>query len=50
MEGGPWFGLLVPAGTSRAIIDRLNSQAAKVFSTRAVRERLIAQGFAARHA
>jgi tripartite-type tricarboxylate transporter receptor subunit TctC len=44
LEGGPWFGLLVPAGTPRAIIDWLNAEARKVFSTPDISGRLAAQG------
>jgi len=45
MEGGPWFGLFVPAGTPRAVIDYLNAQANKIFALPEVRDNLIAQGF-----
>ena len=44
LEGGPWFGLLAPAGTPRPIIDWLNSETKKAFSAPDVRERFIAQG------
>jgi tripartite-type tricarboxylate transporter receptor subunit TctC len=44
LEGGPWFGLLAPAGTPRPIIDWLNSETRKAFSASDVRERFIAQG------
>jgi tripartite-type tricarboxylate transporter receptor subunit TctC len=43
LEGGPWFGLLVAAGTPRAIVDWLNSEARKAFEAPEVRERLAAQ-------
>ncbi|MET0924581.1 MAG: tripartite tricarboxylate transporter substrate binding protein [Xanthobacteraceae bacterium] len=43
LEGGPWFGLLVPAGTPRAVVDWLNSEARKAFEAPEVRERLAAQ-------
>jgi tripartite-type tricarboxylate transporter receptor subunit TctC len=43
LEGGPWFGLLVPAGTPRAVVDWLNSEARKAFEAPDVRERLAAQ-------
>jgi tripartite-type tricarboxylate transporter receptor subunit TctC len=43
LEGGPWFGLLVPAGTPRAVVDWLNSEARKAFQAPDVRERLAAQ-------
>jgi tripartite-type tricarboxylate transporter receptor subunit TctC len=44
LEGGPWFGLLAPAGTPRLIIDWLNSETRKAFSAPDVRERFISQG------
>jgi len=44
LEGGPWFGLLAPTGTPRAIIDWLNTETKKVFSAPDVRERFISQG------
>jgi tripartite-type tricarboxylate transporter receptor subunit TctC len=43
LEGGPWFGLLVPAGTPRAVVDWLNGEARKAFESAEVRERLAAQ-------
>lgn len=33
LEGGPWFGFFVPAGTPRAVIDYLNAESKKAFST-----------------
>src|SRR5262245_2091150 len=39
-----WYGLLAPAGTSRAIIERLNREVAKALESADVRERLLAQG------
>jgi tripartite-type tricarboxylate transporter receptor subunit TctC len=44
LEGGPWFGLLVPAGTPRAIVDWLNAEANKIFTAPDVHSRLVAQG------
>jgi tripartite-type tricarboxylate transporter receptor subunit TctC len=44
LEGGPWFGLLAPAGTPRAIIDWLNAETRKAFAAPDVRERFLAQG------
>jgi tripartite-type tricarboxylate transporter receptor subunit TctC len=43
LEGGPWFGLLVPAGTPRPIVDWLNSEGRRAFEAADVRERLSAQ-------
>ncbi|MGQ0652470.1 MAG: Bug family tripartite tricarboxylate transporter substrate binding protein [Betaproteobacteria bacterium] len=39
-----WYGLLAPAGTPRAAIERLNREVAKVLAAADVRERLQAQG------
>ena len=44
LEGGPWFGLLAPAGTPRAIVDWLNDETRKAFNAPDVRERLSQQG------
>jgi tripartite-type tricarboxylate transporter receptor subunit TctC len=44
LEGGPWFGLLVPAGTPRPIVEWLNAEATKAFSAPDMRDRLMAQG------
>src|SRR5262245_10090228 len=44
LEGGPWFGLLAPAGTPRAVIDWLNAETIKAFNAPDVRERLSQQG------
>lgn len=44
VQGGPWFGLLAPAGTPRAAIDWLNAEARKAFSAPDVRERFVKQG------
>ena len=46
LEGGPWFGLLAPAGTPRPIIDWLNSETRKAFSAPDIRELFITQGMA----
>jgi tripartite-type tricarboxylate transporter receptor subunit TctC len=39
-----WYGLLAPAGTPRAVIERLNRDAVKVLQTLDVSEKLQAQG------
>ena len=44
IEGGPWFGLMAPAGTPRPIIDWLNAEATKVFTSADLKTRLEAQG------
>jgi tripartite-type tricarboxylate transporter receptor subunit TctC len=45
MQGSPWFGLVVAAGTPRPVIDWLNREAIKAFTAKDVRERYAAQGF-----
>jgi tripartite-type tricarboxylate transporter receptor subunit TctC len=44
LEGGPWFGLLAPAGTPRSIVDWLNGETRKAFAAPDVRERFLSQG------
>jgi tripartite-type tricarboxylate transporter receptor subunit TctC len=44
LEGGPWFGFFVPAKTPRPIIDWLNAEAKRAFSTPENRERFAKQG------
>jgi len=39
-----WFGLLMPAGTPRAIVDQVNAVMRKVMALPHIRDRLIAQG------
>jgi len=39
-----WYGLLAPAATPRAIVERLNAEIAKVLAMPDVRERLSSQG------
>ena len=39
-----WYVLLAPAGTPREIIDRLNTEAAKIMQTAETRERFLAVG------
>jgi tripartite-type tricarboxylate transporter receptor subunit TctC len=39
-----WYGLLAPAGTPRAALDRLNRETTKVLESSDVREKLLAQG------
>jgi tripartite-type tricarboxylate transporter receptor subunit TctC len=43
LEGGPWFGLLVPAGTPRPIVDWLHAEAKKAFSAPDVQQRFATQ-------
>ncbi len=46
-EFDTWYGLLVPAGTPRAIVDRLNQETAKALASAAVKEQFAAQGLEA---
>lgn len=43
-EATSWYGLLAPAGTPRAIVERLNAETVHVLRMNEVRERLIGQG------
>ena len=40
--GSVWYGLMVPAGTPRIIVDRLNSESNRILATEEVRERMAA--------
>ena len=40
-----WFGIVVPAGTPKEIVARLNAEIAKAANALDVREKLVAQGF-----
>jgi tripartite-type tricarboxylate transporter receptor subunit TctC len=44
IEGGPWFGLMAPSGTPRSVIDWLNAEARKVFTSADLKARFEAQG------
>jgi tripartite-type tricarboxylate transporter receptor subunit TctC len=46
LQGGPWFGLFVPAGTPRPVVDWLNAEAKKAFSAPDVQAKLKDQGYA----
>jgi len=39
-EAVPWFGLMAPAGTPQAIIDRLHRESAKIMASPEVRKKL----------
>jgi tripartite-type tricarboxylate transporter receptor subunit TctC len=39
-----WYGLLAPAATPKAVIDKLGTEIAKVLATPAIREQLSSQG------
>mgnify|MGYP000617679959 CR=1 FL=1 len=43
-EFSTWYGLLVPAGTPKAVIDRLNTETAKVLAQPFVKEQFAVQG------
>jgi tripartite-type tricarboxylate transporter receptor subunit TctC len=43
-EAVPWYALMVPAGTPRSVIDKLNSETAKLFAAPALKEKLSALG------
>ncbi len=46
-DASSWNGFLVPAGTPRPIVDRLNVELVRILRTPAVQERLVADGAAA---
>ncbi|MEN9630630.1 MAG: hypothetical protein RJA10_3858 [Pseudomonadota bacterium] len=43
-ESGTWQGLLVPAGTPPAVLQRLNTELIRIIRSPEVRERLVSQG------
>lgn len=43
-ESGTWQGVLVPAGTPKAVVDKLNAELIAVIRSPEVRERLVSQG------
>ena len=45
-DASSWNGILVPAGTPRGIVDRLNSELVRILRTTNVRERLVSDGAA----
>jgi tripartite-type tricarboxylate transporter receptor subunit TctC len=45
MQGSPWFGLVVAAGTPRPVIDWLNREATRAFTAKDVQDRFDAQAF-----
>jgi tripartite-type tricarboxylate transporter receptor subunit TctC len=44
-EAGSWYGLLAPAATPRAIVDRLNREVLRALKLPDVRERLLSEAF-----
>jgi tripartite-type tricarboxylate transporter receptor subunit TctC len=43
-EANNWYGILVPAKTPHAIVERLNREAVKILNTPAIKEQLFRQG------
>jgi tripartite-type tricarboxylate transporter receptor subunit TctC len=43
-EFSTWYGLLVPAGTPKAIVDRLNAESRKALDSALVKEQFTGQG------
>jgi tripartite-type tricarboxylate transporter receptor subunit TctC len=43
-EVDPWYGVIAPAGTPRAIIDRLNAAFARALAAPDVKEKFVLQG------
>ncbi len=43
-EGSSWFGIVAPARTPKAVVDKLNREIVRIVQTADVRERLQAQG------
>jgi len=44
-EIGTWLGIVAPAGTPPAVVNKLNAEVRRVMALPEVRDRLIAQGF-----
>jgi tripartite-type tricarboxylate transporter receptor subunit TctC len=44
VDTGVWYGVMAPAGTPRPIIDSLNRETNAFFSSKAIRDRLVAGG------
>jgi tripartite-type tricarboxylate transporter receptor subunit TctC len=42
-EGSVWYGVIAPAGTPRAVVDKLSAEIARIVRAPAVREKLVAQ-------
>ena len=43
-ESGTWQGVLLPAGTPKAVVDKLNAELIAIIRSPEVRERLVSQG------
>ncbi len=44
-EAATWYGLLAPAATPRAVVDRMHAETVKILAMPDLREKLVAQGF-----
>src|SRR5215470_16792831 len=44
-EAGSWYGLFAPAGTPRAVVDKLNAETQRIFNEAQFRERVLAPSF-----
>jgi len=44
-EAASWYGLVAPAGTPRAIVDRLSAETQRIFAEPAFREKFLAPSF-----
>ena len=44
-EAGSWYGLAAPAGTPRAIVDRLSAETRRIFAERNFRDKLLTPNF-----
>jgi tripartite-type tricarboxylate transporter receptor subunit TctC len=44
-EAGSWYGLFAPAGTPRAIVNKLNAETQRIFADPAFRDRVLAPSF-----
>jgi tripartite-type tricarboxylate transporter receptor subunit TctC len=42
-EAGSWYGILAPAGTSRAIVDRLNQEIVAAVRSKEIQDRLLSE-------
>jgi tripartite-type tricarboxylate transporter receptor subunit TctC len=43
-EASPWFGIAAPAGTPKAIVDKLNKELSVVLTAAETKKRLLDQG------
>jgi tripartite-type tricarboxylate transporter receptor subunit TctC len=44
-EAGSWYGLFAPAGTPRAIVEKINAETQRIFTDPAFRDRVLAPSF-----